>query len=102
MHSRALPAPARTHVAPQSSKAPGVTKVMPFSSRWRVPLKSGQDPMRTRGAPAHVKGRAASRADARGAGAAAPWRQCMLDAPSVSPDHEQHSIAASVQHARLE
>lgn len=57
--------------------------------------------MRTRGAPAHVKGRAASRADARGTGAAG-WRQRMLDAPSVSPDHEQQSIAASVQHARLE
>ena len=89
MHSRALPA---THVAPQSSKASGAIKVMPLflKSSWNE--TSGQEPMRTRGAPAHVKRR--PRSVSRGARVASQ----IVDAPAVSPDQEQQLISLSVQH----
>ena len=43
-----------THVAPHSSKAPGLIKLMPFSERSNSPVNSGHEPVRTSGAPAHT------------------------------------------------
>ena len=50
-HARALP-PTQTYVAEQLSKAPGVMNVICLLERSTVPVKPGQLPLRTRGAPA--------------------------------------------------
>ena len=52
--SSAHSAPTQTHVAPHSTKASGLIKLMPFSSRSNFPVNSGHEPVRTSGAPAHT------------------------------------------------
>ena len=54
--ARARSAPTQTHVAPHSSKAPGLIKSIPLYERSKVPVNPAQEPVRTSGAPAHTPG----------------------------------------------
>jgi hypothetical protein len=46
-----------SHVAPHSSKASGLIKLMPLPlPRFNSPVNPGQEPVRTSGAPAHTPG----------------------------------------------
>jgi hypothetical protein len=50
--------PNSTHVAPHSSKAPGLIKLMPLPPKRNSPVNPRQEPVpvRTSGSPAHTPG----------------------------------------------
>ena len=94
-HARALP-PTQTYVAEQSSKAPGVMNVICLAERSTVPVKPGQLPLRTRGAPAHMPG-TPNHCLASGACLCARLRahRGCINAPAESPDHLQQEDRSS-------
>jgi len=94
-HARALP-PTQTYVAEQLSKAPGVMNVICLAERSTVPVKPGQLPLRTRGAPAHMPG-TPNHCLASGACLCARLRahRGCINAPAESPDHLQQEDRSS-------